>query len=139
VGALLGAVFGVMVVIGCITGSDAGGAMVFQANPLLCILVVLGKGTLAGFLSGVVYALLKGRSKAAAMLAAAVVCPVVNTGTFLVCMAAFFMDVLAAWAGGGNVLGYVLSGLVLCNFVPELVVNVLFSTAGTRILRTLEK
>ena len=138
-GALLGATFGVIVVIGCITGTDVGGAMVFQANPILCIALVMLKGTLAGFLSGVVYKVLKGKNALAAMVAAAAICPIVNTGTFIAGMAAFFIDVLAAWAGGGDILGYVLSGLVLCNFVPELIINVLFSTAGSRILRTLEK
>lgn len=138
-GALLGATFGVIVVIGCITGTDVGGAMVFQANPILCIALVMLKGTLAGFLSGVVYKVLKGKNALAAMVAAAAFCPIVNTGTFIAGMAAFFIDVLAAWAGGGDILGYVLSGLVLCNFVPELIINVLFSPAGSRILRTLEK
>lgn len=139
IGALLGATFGVVVVIGCITGTDAGGAMVFQANPILCILVVLSKGILAGFLSGVIYALLKARGRKKAMLLAAVICPMVNTGTFVACMAAFFMDILAVWAGGSNVLGYILTGLVLCNFVPELIINILFSSASSRILNILEK
>lgn len=137
-GALLGATFGVVVVIGCVTGTDAGGAMVFQANPILCILVVLGKGILAGAASGIVYSLLKQKNGTFAMLLAATVCPMVNTGTFILCMAAFFMDVLAVWAGG-NVLGYVLSGLILCNFVPELIINLLFSAAGQRIIHSLEK
>lgn len=137
-GALLGAVFGAVVIVGCITGTDVGGAMVFQANPILCIVVVLGKGILAGFLSGAVYAALKRKNQTMAMLIAAVVCPVVNTGTFILCMAAFFMEVLAVWAGGSNVLGYILSGLILCNFVPELIINVIFSGAGSRILRSLE-
>ena len=138
-GALLGAAFGVVVVIGCISGTDVGGAMVFQANPILCVLVVMGKGILAGFLSGVVYAALKQKNSTLAMVLAAAVCPVVNTGTFVLCMAAFFMDVLSVWAGGGNVLGYILSGLMLCNFVPELVINLIFSGAGARILKSLDK
>lgn len=138
-GALLGATFGVVVVIGCVTGTDVGGAMVFQANPVLCILMVMLKGTLAGFCSGAVYAMLKKHSPAAAMALAAAVCPIVNTGTFLAGMAAFFMDVLAAWAGGGEILGYVLSGLVLCNFVPELVINLVFSAPASRILKSLSK
>lgn len=138
-GALLGAAFGVVVVIGCISGTDVGGAMVFQANPILCVLVVMGKGILAGFLSGVVYAALKQKNSTLAMVLAAAVCPVVNTGTFVLCMAAFFMDVLSVWAGGSNVLGYILSGLMLCNFVPELVINLIFSGAGVRILKSLDK
>jgi hypothetical protein len=73
------------------------------------------------------------------MLCAAVVCPVINTGVFLACMFAFFQDVLAAWAGGSNVVSYVLTILVLCNFVPELLINVIFSPAGQRILHVIKK
>ena len=138
-GALLGATFGVVVVINCITGADIGGQMVFQANPVLCILVVLGKGILAGLASGFVYKILKNVNPYLAMLLAAAICPVVNTGTFVICMMTFFKEVLAVWAGGSNIIAYVLSGLVLCNFVPELIINLVFSPAGQRILHTVEK
>ena len=138
-GALLGATFGVVVVINCITGADAGGAMVFQANPVLCILVVMGKGILAGMASGAVYCLLHKVNPYLAMLVAAIVCPVVNTGVFIGCMLLFFIDVLAAWAGGGDIIGFILSGLVLANFVPELIINVVFSPAGQRISQIVQK
>ena len=138
-GALLGATFGVIVTINCITGADVGGAMVFQANPILCILVVLGKGILAGLASGFVYMLFRYWNGYIAMVLAAIVCPLVNTGTFIVCMMTFFKDVLAIWAGGGEIMAYVLSGLVLCNFVPELIINVVFSPFGQRIVHTLKK
>ena len=138
-GAFLGATFGVVVTINCITGADPGGAMVFQANPLLCVIVVLLKGTLAGFVSGLIYKLLVKKNSYAAMLVAAIVCPVINTGIFLTFMALFFTDVLSAWAGGGDLLAYVLSALVLCNFVPELLINVVFSPAGQTILRVVRK
>lgn len=137
-GALLGATFGTIVYINCVTGADPGGAMVFQASPVPCFLVVLGKGTLAGFGSGLVYKLLKEKNAYVAMLCAAIVCPVINTGVFIGCMFLFFMDVLSAWAGGSNVLGYVLTGLVLANFVPELIINVVFSPAGERIYRVVK-
>ena len=137
-GALLGATFSVVVIINCITGADVGGAMVFQANPVLCILVVITKGTLAGYLSGVVYNKLSGRKcrQYVAMLCAAIVCPVINTGVFVACMLAFFKDVLASWAGGGDIIAYVLTGLVIANFIPELIINVAFSPASVRILKT---
>lgn len=138
-GTILGATFGVVVLINCITGADPGGAMVFQANPALCAVVVLSKGVLAGFLSACIYKLLRDKNAYIAMLCAAVICPVVNTGVFLTCMFAFFKDVLAAWAGGSNVVSYVLTILILCNFVPELLINVVFSPAGQRILHAVEK
>lgn len=139
VGAVLGATFGVVVAINCITGADVGGHMVFQASPWLCLLVVIGKGILAGLASGLVYKLLVKKNSYVAMLVAAIVCPVVNTGTFVACMGLFFMDVLAAWAGGSNVLGYVLSGIVLANFVPELVINIVFGLAGQRVVNAVRR
>lgn len=138
-GALLGATFGAVVFVNCLTGADPGGQMVFQANGFLCFLVVMGKGTLAGFASGVIYKAIKGFNPYFAMLCAAIVCPVVNTGVFIASMLLVFDDVLAAWAGGGDLIAYILSGLVLMNFVPELIVNVLFSPAGQRILNTIKK
>jgi len=138
-GALLGATFGVVVFVNCITGADPGGQMVFQANAFLCFLVVMGKGTLAGLAAGIFYKILHGKNPYIAMLCAAIVCPVVNTGTFIACMLIFFADVLSAWAAGGDLIAYVLSGLVLMNFVPELIINVVFSPAGQRILHTVKK
>ncbi len=141
-GALLGGVFGVIVYINCVTGSDVGGHMVFQASPLLCLLVVVGKGILAGFAAGLVYKLI-GRitNGYVAMLCAAVVCPVVNTGVFLLSMVTVFNDVITAWAGsvGADLITYIFSFLLLLNFVPELIINVAFSPAGQRILQVLRK
>ena len=139
VGALLGGVFGLIVTINCINGTDLGGAMVFQANPFLCILVVLAKGILAGLAAGSVYQLLKSKSAYLAMLCCAIVCPLVNTSVFVVCMLTFFKDVLAAWAGGGDIMAYVLSGLVLANFVPEMIINIVFGTAGQGVLKAVKK
>ncbi len=132
-GALLGATFGIVVFINCVTGADVGGAMVFQANPVLCLLVVVSKGTLAGFLSGVVYKIFEKKNATIAIILSAITAPVVNTGVFIVCMLTFFIDVLSAWAGGSSVIGYILTGLILANFVPELIINIIFGTAGKRI------
>lgn len=139
VGALLGGTFGVIVFINCVTGADPGGAMVFQANPVLCFLVVMAKGMLAGLASGLVYRLLKCKNTYLAMLCAAIICPVINTGVFVVCMLTFFKDVLSAWAGGGDLLAYILTGLVVANFLPEMIINVVFSPAGQRIAHVVQK
>ncbi len=138
-GAILGGTFGVIVYINCVTGTDIGGAMVFQANPLLCFLVVMGKGILAGMACAAVYRLLSGKNRYIALLCAAIVCPVVNTGVFIICMMTFFKDVLAVWADGGEIVAYVLSVLVLCNFVPELIINVAFSPASARIVQIVSR
>lgn len=141
-GALLGGTFGVIVFINCVNGSEGGGHMVFQANPILCFLVVMGKGILAGLASGFVYRLLNKRCKGyVAMLCAAVVCPVVNTGTFILCMVTLFREVITAWASsvGADMITYIFSFLLLLNFIPELIINVLFSPFGQRIIRAVAK
>ena len=138
-GTILGATFGVVVLINCITGADPGGSMVFQANPALCAAVVLSKGILAGLLSASAYKLLSGKNAYLAMLCAAIICPVINTGVFVMCMLTFFKDVLSAWAGGGDLLAYILTGLVVANFLPEMAINVVFSPAGQRIVHVVQK
>lgn len=138
-GAILGATFAVVTIINCITGADPGGAMVFQANPIMCILVVGGKSVLCGVASGLLYKLISKKNAYIAMLCAAIICPVVNTGIFVTGMLLFFKPVLSAWAGGTDIITYVLTGLVLCNFVPEMVLNVVFSPAGHQITRVVNK
>ena len=138
-GGILGGAFGVMTYFFCVNGMDIGGQMVFQASPVLCFLVVMAKGILCGLASGFVYRMLHKTNGYVAMLCAAIICPGVNTGVFLIGMSLFFMDVLRAWAGGTDVVGYILSGLILINFLPELGINIVFSPAGQRILRAIKK
>lgn len=138
VGAILGGAFAAIVYIFCINGFDPGGAMVFQANPYLCLLVVAVKGILCGWLSALVFSLLKKKNTYVAMLVASIVCVATNTGTFLLGMWIFFDDVLAVWSAGGDIFLYMLSGIVLLNMVPELILNVVFSPAAARIYKTVK-
>ncbi len=138
-GAVLGAAFGVVTAINCATGADPGGQMVFQANPIVCVVVVMLKGILCGLSAGFVYKWFSRLNGYVSMLLASIICPVVNTGTFLVCMLIFFKDVLAVWANGSDIFVYMISGIVLCNFVPELIINIAFSPAGQRIIKVAKK
>lgn len=138
-GAILGGAFGVIVCICSSNGIDGGGFMVWQASPLLCILVVMAKGILAGLISGWVYRLLQRKSPSIAIVAASIICPIVNTGVFLLGMAAFFMDVLRVWADGSDVAGYVLTGIVLANFLPEFIINVVLSPVCKRVITSVKK
>ncbi len=134
-GAFLGAVFSVVVIVYCVNGMDVGGAMVWNANPTICFLVVMAKGVMAGYLSGLVYKAFSKKNRYLAMLLAAIAAPVVNTGIFVSSLFIFFKDVLDVWAEGGNVVIYVLSGLVLLNFVPELIINIMMSPASARLIK----
>ena len=133
-GGVLGGVFGVMATIGCINGADLGGAMVFAANPVICVILVMLKGILAGMAAGWIYRLFAKKNSYLAMLFAAAICPIVNTAIFLLGMFTLFPGVLEIWAEGGNVFLYALTGIVLVNFVPELLINILVSPASQRVI-----
>ena len=135
-GAYLGGVFGFVVLVACIFGWDMGGAVLWNAQPLLTAVVCLGKGVLAGLAAGDVYRALSRRSTTAAAISAAVVSPVVNTGLFLLALYFLFYDVLVSWAtgAGADIATYILTGLVGVNFVLELGVNMVLSPVVVRII-----
>lgn len=139
IGAWLGLVFGGMVFA---TGDAAAFLAVNVGGTILTVLV---KGVACGYLAGLAY---QGvyrltHKRYLAVMVAAVVCPVVNTGVFLIGCLLFFMEKIAEWttaAGlGANVGQYMIVGLVGFNFLFELVTNMILSPAVTRLLNIKEK
>ena len=105
------------------------------------IVTVMVKGILAGLCAGLVYKLLERVNRYIAVLVSAVVCPVVNTGIFLLGSLIFFSDTLNAWsaAEGISVGMYLIVFFVGLNFVFELIANIAVSPAMVRILDIAEK
>ena len=72
-----------------------------------------------------------------AVIVAAAVCPIMNTGIFLLGCKLFFMDTVTAWgaaAGFANVGAYMFIGLAGINFLVELGVNLLLAPVITRLI-----
>ena len=138
-GAYLGAVFSVVVVLMSAFGGDPGGFMVWSANPIMCIVLCMAKGTLAGFEAGIHYTALESKNSIAASVVAAVVSPVVNTGIFVLGMMMFFKDTLAAWAAGTDTILYIIFGLTGINFLIELGVNIVLSPVVVQIVKAVKK
>lgn len=135
-GAWLGGVFGVVVLILCITNVDTGGGTLWNVNPFLTAALCLIKGAAAGWASAAVYGALSKKSSLGAVICAGVVAPVVNTGIFLIGLTVFFRSVLIDWAGiaGMNVTTYILVGMTGINFIVELVLNLVLSSVIERII-----
>ena len=133
-GAWLGAVFGIVVFLACVAGWDGGGNVLFTANPFLTFALCIVKGAAAGLVAGAVYRALEHRSPMGASLVSGIICPVVNTGIFCAALALFYHDTLVAWAGGTNLVFYVITGLVGLNFLLELVINLALSTVIVRVV-----
>lgn len=136
-GGWLGFVFGMAVLL-------SGDAAAFLAVHIPgTVITVLAKGIAAGVAAGLVFRLFSKKSTFWATVAAAVVCPIVNTGVFLLGCLAFFMPTVREWAMafgfGDNAGAYMIVGLVGLNFVAEFVINVVLVPAIVQIIRIGQK
>ena len=130
-GAWLGFIFGLVVLL----SGDA--AAFLGVNALGTIITVIAKGTLAGLCAGLVFRALVKTNTYVAVIVSAVVCPVVNTGIFLIGCLLFFMETINGWAAAAGFASagtYMIVGLVGLNFVFELLVNVVLSPVIVRII-----
>jgi uncharacterized membrane protein len=129
-GAWLGLVFGIVVLLN-------GDATVFlQINAAATVVLVLLKGAAAGLAAGVVYRLFERRSQRLAVLLAAVVTPIVNSGIFALGCYAFYAPVLSEWAGGPEKLtSYIFLTLIGLNFVFEFATDIILSNVILRITK----
>ena len=144
-GAWLGLVFSIVVLI-------MDSALFMGINAFGTVVTVLLKGTLAGFLAGLVYELLKkwafifkdlesGKESwqiNLGVVLAAIVCPVVNTGIFLLGCVIFFLPTIREWGVQSdyeNVAKYMLVGFVGGNFLFELLFNLILSPVIVQIIR----
>lgn len=139
-GAYLGGVFGAVVLITGLLGWDGGTVMLLMGmNPVACILICLLKGIAAGLAAGLCYELIAKKNERVGVLVSGIVCPIVNTGLFIVGMLVFYFDTISGWAGGQNLLLYIIVGLTGVNFLVELAVNILLSAGITRIIHAGKK
>lgn len=100
------------------------------------IITVMVKGVAAGLAAGFVYKLIEKHNRYLAVIAAAIVCPVVNTGLFLIGCLIFFIDAVKdmAAAEGISIGAYLILFFVGLNFVFELLTNIVLSPAIVKLL-----
>lgn len=134
-GAWLGAVAGV------IFFATPDAAFWFGLSVPGTVITVMVKGMLSGLCAGLVYKALKKVNQYLAVLVSAIVCTVVNTGTFLLGCLVFFMDAVSAGATaeGTSIAMYLIVAFVGLNFVFELIANIVVSPAIVRILDIAKK
>ncbi len=133
-----GLVFGACVLFGMFKSPTPGDSIFLSTSLIGTILTVLSKGVLCGVCAGVTFDLFKKASKYLAVILSAIICPVVNTGVFLIGCRLFFMEPVSEWAMGagfgGNVVLYMFAGLVGLNFVFEMLTNIILSPVILRLI-----
>lgn len=130
-GAWLGLVFGVTVLI-------SGDASLFLGiNVAGTIITVLLKGLLAGLFAGLAYKALEKVNKYLAVIVAAVVCPLTNTGIFLIGCRLFFFDTISQMAKDAqfdSAVAFMFIGLAGINFLVEFGLNLVLSPVIVRLI-----
>ena len=143
-GAILGFVFGAIVLIQGITGQDHFTFVIFQAHPVTTSLLCVGKGVAAGGCAGLVYKLLRKKNETVAAVAAAATAPVVNTGLFILWGLLLVRDTLSAnlatfsWSGD-SVLLFLIIGCAGINFLVEFALNVILSPVIVRVMQAVRQ
>lgn len=135
-GAWLGFAFGIAVML-------SGDAAAFWAvDPIATVAVVIIKGAVCGLVAGLIYKLVAKKNKVIAVFLAAITCPIVNSGIFLIGCWLFFLDTVAAWGaelGFANAAQYMFFGLTGINFLIELAVNIVLAPVIVRLIKIGEK
>lgn len=139
-GGILGAAFGLMVLIFGISGADAFTAMLLNQNAWMTVLTCLVKGIAAGVVPGFLYRLIAPKNRYVAVFVASAAAPVMNTGFFILgalCMWQIFEEL--AIGQGTSVLYYI---VVLCsavNFAIEFASTVIAAPSLYRVTEVVKK
>lgn len=135
-GAWLGFTFAAAVLL----SGDANSFMI--VDPLATVGVVIVKGVFCGLGAGLIYRLLSKANEMIGVLAAAIACPLLNTGIFLLGCQLFFLDTINGWAalyGYESAGSYMIFGLAGFNLLFELGVNLILAPVITRIIHLSRK
>ena len=128
-GVLYGGWFGLVNAIVILLSGDAG--LFLSFNVPGTIITVLCKGILSGLCAGWVYHFVSKYNRYAAVILAAIVCPIVNTGIFLVGCRLFFWKNISSMGAemGKSPVAFTFGVLIGTNFIVEFAVNAILAPA----------
>ena len=140
-GAWLGFVFGLEVFIMCgVMALDPFTFILTNEHPFITFMLCITKSTLAGFLSGIAYKMLKNVNAWVAIFVAAIVAPIVNTGVFILgCLLMYNTLESNFVAEGSTVFYFLIIGCAGLNFIIELLINIVFTPALNKLTSVLNK
>lgn len=138
VGGFLGLACGIVVLIQVIMGLVPFYTVIWTNTPVIAALTCVVKTTMAGLVSGWLFALLKKKNQHVAVFVASGVVPIVNTGLFILGCLLMNKSITVFQQSIGdtsaNVLVFILVMLVTFNFFIEFAINLLLSPALYRVI-----
>ena len=141
-GAILGLVFGAVVLFAVISGAEPFSTLMLQYSPSFTVIICLLKGMLAGYFSGIAYKVLSGINNVAAAIIASAIAPIVNAGIFSIGMLTVFYPLLtqtAATAGAENVILFYFTVFIGIGFIFDLLFIAILVPGLLRIIKIVKK
>lgn len=144
-GLILGFVFGFVVLMTGVAGTNFFTAYVLNDSPVFTVFTVLLKGMVAGFVAGILYKVISKKNKLVAVFVAAAVVPILNTGIFILgalCMSGTVQSFVSAYMpnfDGRNIMYIIVVGLVTVNFFIEFAINLICAPALYTVETVVEK
>ncbi|MDE7329653.1 MAG: ECF transporter S component [Clostridia bacterium] len=144
-GVILGFVFGFVVLMTGVAGTNFFTAYVLNDSPFFTVITVLLKGMAAGFVAGMLYKAISKKNKYVAVFVAAAAVPLLNTGIFILgalCMSGSLQAFVSAYMpefDGRNIMYIIVVGLVTVNFFIEFAINLICAPALYTVETVVEK
>lgn len=142
-GAVVGFACGLVVFITtALLGQEYITANLFQTNPIILTVMCIGKTTVAGAVSGLLFKAISKRNELAAVAVSSIAIPVVNTTIYTLGMVLMkdSLAVLMKWDSSSAWFVFVtVITIIWLNFVLEVVINTVFTPLTYRVIRALDK
>ena len=142
-GAIVGFVCGLVVFITtAIMGGEPVTANLFQTDPVILTIMCIGKTTVAGLVSGLLYKLISKRNNLVAVSVGSIAIPVINTTIYVLGMLLMKDSLIAymGWDFNSTWLVFVtIFSIIWLNFVLEMAITIIFTPLTYRVIRVLDK
>lgn len=146
-GAIVGFTNGLVAfIVTAVMGGEVSTAYLFQTNPVILTVMCIGKTTIAGFISGLVFSLLSKNASEKKLSVLSVVCsfiiPVVNTGIYMlgmILMKGSVAEFLNLASSSANFVFVSVFMIIWLNFVLEIVITIIFSPVIGKVIKIVRK
>ncbi|MBQ8197097.1 MAG: ECF transporter S component [Clostridia bacterium] len=125
-----------------VLGQEPSTAFLFQTNPVILTVICIGKTTLAGLVSGLLYKLISNRSEFFAVTVGSIIIPIINTGIYMlgmVLMKQSVADFLSLSSASASVVFVGVFALIWLNFVLEIAITTIFTPLIHRVLKAINR
>lgn len=142
-GAIVGFSCGLVVFITmAVLGQEPSTAFLFQTNPAILTIMCIGKTTIAGVVSGLLFKLISKRNSAVAVGVSSLVIPIVNTGIYMIgitLMKSSVAEFMGLTSSSAGLVFSVVFGLIWLNFVLEMAITAIFTPVINKVIKVIAK